>query len=479
MNPTYNVLNEPWIPVINSRGEIGNIGIRKVLASAHELIDISISSPIQEYSIYRFLGVFLMDALRPESELDIEDLLAENHFEMSRIEHYINECENEGVSFDLFDTVRPFLQSVFDPASNPEQKPVSILDCTRASGNNHTHFDHIKAHEEGLTPDIVLKQLLATYLFCTAGAQGYPSGVYGAPPYFSVIKGKNLFETLVFLLIPIDTIGISFDNPPVFWRRKESVIPKKEIGMTSWLMGMLFPTRKIQLIPEESGNVKKIFLCQGENFVNKESWKDPFVTYHRHEERMVSIKPTGEFAVWRNLCDIVNVPGKCAPQTLSQYKSICLKDTVVMTLYGVETNQASYLSMYRHDLSFPIRLTENEESIQLLYICISTSENLNYSLKKSLKAIKILDDSTISLASQRFYSRCEKHFWKTCNMISSNKEQNDLYTSFCSDISTDVMDIYTEILASMNIRSRDLAATEKQRNELQKSIRKLRKETSV
>ena len=192
MNPTYNVLNEPWIPVINSRGEIAELGIRKVLATAHELMDISISSPIQEYSIYRFLCVFRMDALRPESELDIEYLLAENHFEISRIEHYINECENEGVSFDLFDTVRPFLQSVFDPASNPEQKPVSILDCTRASGNNHTHFDHIKAHEEGLTPDIALKQLLATYLFCTAGAQGYPSGVYGAPPYFCVIKGKNL-----------------------------------------------------------------------------------------------------------------------------------------------------------------------------------------------------------------------------------------------------------------------------------------------
>ena len=37
--------------------------------------------------------------------------------------------------------------------------------------------------------------MLAAQIFCTAGAQGYPSNVNGAPPWFTLIRGKNLFQT--------------------------------------------------------------------------------------------------------------------------------------------------------------------------------------------------------------------------------------------------------------------------------------------
>ena len=238
MNVTFNVLDEPWIPVVTAEGKEEMLGIRQTLCRAHELREISSVSPLEEYAMYRFLGLFLMDGLRPESESDIEDLLENGRFDPEVIEGYITLCEREGVSFNLFDTKRPFLQSPQNAEFDREKKPVSVLDCTRPSGNNHTHFQHLPGDKKCAKADEAIRLLLTAYLFATVGAQGYPSGVYGAPPYFGIIVGNNLFETLSAELLPTDFIGIPLDSPPVLWRRTEPIHPKCEVGATSWLQGM-------------------------------------------------------------------------------------------------------------------------------------------------------------------------------------------------------------------------------------------------
>ena len=53
-----------------------------------------------------------MDALRPEDgEEDIGGLLEAEQFDMEAIQDYLTQCRKEGVSFDLFDVERPFLQT--------------------------------------------------------------------------------------------------------------------------------------------------------------------------------------------------------------------------------------------------------------------------------------------------------------------------------------------------------------------------------
>ncbi|MBE6998381.1 MAG: type I-E CRISPR-associated protein Cse1/CasA, partial [Ruminococcaceae bacterium] len=99
MKASFSVLDQAWIPVVSLDGEEKFLGIRQVLEHAHELREISSASPLEEYSVYRFLGLFLMDALRPETELHIEDLLDAGRFDMKQVEAYIALCESEGVSF--------------------------------------------------------------------------------------------------------------------------------------------------------------------------------------------------------------------------------------------------------------------------------------------------------------------------------------------------------------------------------------------
>ena len=169
------------------------------------------------------------------------------------IQEYITECEQEGVRFDLFDPERPFLQTTYRKDWDREPKSVTVLDYSIPNGNNHIHFDH-KRVSAAYTPGEALRMLLAAQIFCTAAAQGYPSNVNGAPPWFTLIQGQNLFETLVFGMLETDRIELPLDCPPVLWRNFNEVTPKQKVARTSWLFGMYFPARRIHLIPSEDGH---------------------------------------------------------------------------------------------------------------------------------------------------------------------------------------------------------------------------------
>ena len=479
MSASFNVLDQAWIPVVTQDGREEMLGIRDTLMRAHELREISSVSPLEEYSLYRFLGLFLMDALRPESELDIEDFLDAGSFDQNLIEAYIAQCRSEGVSFDLFDEDRPFLQSKYDPAMDGDPKPVTVLDFTRANGNNHTHFDHGSKSTARITPDEAMRLLLTTYLFCTAAAQGYPSGVNASPPYYGVIQGNNLFESLVFTLLPIDSIGIQFDSPPVLWRRTAPVIPKLEVGKTSWLHGMLFPTRRIHLVPNEDGTVSSVYLCQGENFVNKPSWRDPYVTYRVGKDGFFPMRPSADRAIWRNLSDIVNIPGGQASQLLTLYRNHQYWDTVDLTLYGVETSQASYLGIYRHSFSFPLALTEKGNTVDMLRLCIQTSETLANALRKAFSKIAVLPDAAASLSVQQYYQACEKRFWHFCDQAATTAPGKEDLAAFCDDAADYAENAFSAAVGSLNLRAAALAVAEQQRGILYKSIKKLKKEVRL
>ncbi len=469
MSASFNVLDRGWIPVINSDGDKELLGIRETLTRAHELREISDPSPLEEYSVYRFLGLFLMDALRPKKQRSIRELLQSGRFDMEQIEAYIALCQSEGVSFDLFDEERPFLQSKFDPDDTGSMKPSYKLDCTLPSGNNHTHFIH--SSPEILVPDRAARLLLTTYWFCTAGAQGYPSGVYGAPPYFGVIKGSNLFETLASLLIPVDTIGIAFDKPPVLWRRTSPIVAKAEVGTVSWLQWLLFPTRRIHLIPDENGKVSGVYFCQGENYVNKEAWRDPYVTYRSNDTTVFPLRPHSDSPIWRNICDIVDIPGDHASRMLSLYRSIHSEQDVRLTL----TSQASYLSVHRHDLTLPLKLSE-PDAVDLMMSCISAAQQMKRSLGKAFGGISAIPAASVSTATKEFEKSCEEGFWTVCEKLNAgNSQLQQLYYEYCTAVSKNALKLYDTIPAKLNLRAHTLAEIEGNRNLILFEVKKLAK----
>ena len=117
----FDLITEPWIPVVNGDDTISYLGIWDALQTASKSKGISDASPLVEFGLYRLLSVFLMDALRPEDQFELEDLENAGQFDMAKIQNYIEQCQAEGASFDLFDPERPFLQSPYDKAWDKEK----------------------------------------------------------------------------------------------------------------------------------------------------------------------------------------------------------------------------------------------------------------------------------------------------------------------------------------------------------------------
>ena len=406
MRPSFDVLRDPWIPVVDISGRAGELGVLETLSRANELRAVSDISPLAEYSVYRFLIVFLMDALRPKKVDDLEEMLEEGSFDMRAIEEYAERCKAEGVSFDLFDEERPFMQTKVDPHWDKRPKPVDTLDYTVPSGNNHLHFDH-KSSTEAYSAGKAMRMLLTAQQFCTSSVQGYPSNVNGAPPWFALIQRDRLFETLVLNMVPTGQITIKFDEPPVMWRNTAEVEARKQVAQTSWLYGMLFPARRIHLNPEADGTVKTTYFSQGMNYIDPETWPEPHAAYRMDEKGRFNLKPSTTFAIWKNLTCFIDTRKNCTPQTLSNYARIFDEGLANLSLYGVATNQASYLQAAKCDLRLPVSIIGSDEAEKFVIAFTETAKLLADAIGRVEKSLmhKGEKDKCRKNAMQRFNDR--------------------------------------------------------------------------
>ena len=475
MGASFDILTKPWVPVLDAAGQKMELGLLETLERAHELQAIQTASPMEEYSVYRFLIVFLMDALRPEDENDIDGFLEAEQFDMEAIQDYLTQCRKEGVSFDLFDAERPFLQTTYVEAWDREAKPVSTLDYTIPNGNNHIHFDH-RRNEISYTPGKALRMLLTAQNFCTAGAQGYPSNVNGAPPWFALIQGETLFQTLVLGMIGTDEILLPFDEPPVLWRNKKEITAKQEVAKTSWLYGMLFPARRIHLLPDETGErVSEVYLSQGLNYIVTNVWKDPHVPYRTTDKGRFNWKPNDDETIWRNLTYLLDE--KDTPQIVEQRKHLNLdEETIHLVLYGVQTNKASYLRQQRHDLRLPVQLIGNEPAERFIHRYIERAEQLGKALYRSLNQEEISKETRVE-AQQRFYGVCEQILWALLDTISQpGADLNELFQQKREEMIREVLAQADRVLENQTLRGRTILASGEKWKSLWKECEKIRKE---
>ena len=136
---SYNVLREPWIPMSDGH----KYSLWDCLEHAHEMERISCASPLETYAVHRFLCAFVMDALQLPNKRARLLLLKQGRFDMAVFDAYVGLCEQEDVSFDLFDKNRPFMQAGYNPKFDLTTKPVAALASELPSGNNHIFLEHI------------------------------------------------------------------------------------------------------------------------------------------------------------------------------------------------------------------------------------------------------------------------------------------------------------------------------------------------
>jgi CRISPR type I-E-associated protein CasA/Cse1 len=268
---SFNVLTEPWIPVVRPNGSSDEMGIVECLERAHELREIRDPAPTVEFGIYRLLVAFVLDMLiladqRPEDPLDLRVLLQAGRFDSAAIADYVNRC---GDVFDLFSPQRPFLQN---PNAGGEEKSVFDFFPVFPSGANVVHFAHQRSSDQIATPAEMVRLLTTVSPFNVKVKTGQPRTIVGDPPVYALPVGDSVFSTLV-LNLPLPdprfTLADELKTGPV-WRS----IPTEGQSGTAPAQSLTWPCRRVKLsLPDATGHVKSITNETGLKALA--FWKDP------------------------------------------------------------------------------------------------------------------------------------------------------------------------------------------------------------
>lgn len=401
---SFNVLYEKWIPI--SDGSMYSLW--ECLEQAHELERISCPSPLETYAVHRFLCTFVMDALQLPSKKARMELLRQGRFDMAVFDAYIKQCEAEGTSFDLFDEKRPFMQAGYDEKLDGADKPIAAIIPDVPSGNNHVFLEHKMAEEHELTAESAWRYLLSGYVFCTAGAQGYPSSVNNTPCLYVIVHGNTLFDTLVLGCVSQKEVGnLPYGRPP--WRCLEPVVPKKEYASVDLLEGMEWQPRRARLIEDADGLIRRVHYVQGKSFKGNELWRDPHVPYRLLKDgTFSSIKPASGRSLWRDLGSMAvskgNRYGKqpLVIASLPEEWSRCR-----ITVVGLITNQATLVDTVCEDMLIPSEILNDEDKGDVLHTDLDFVEAVNRQIGKAfagrLPAALTEDLQNHFLASVRDY----------------------------------------------------------------------------
>lgn len=382
---SFNVLMDDWIPVRDQDG-IHDMSILQVLEHAPEYLEIVDASPQYEFGIYRMLFAFLMDAYRPAGEWEIKRILKKGCFDMEKISNYIAECNLNGERFDLFDQEHPFLQIPLKEWENAEGVPVANMINFRPHGNNHIHFEHTLDREQEIDYKEAAKLLCSLSLFCTSMTQEYPSTVNGAPPTYCLVKGENLFETLVYGMVPSGNYE-NYADPPAIWHDNQKVEAKRKVAISSVLYLLTFPCRRVTLKPESDNKVREIHFGQGMNFVGYESFRDPYVSYLRSDKGQFALKPQVAKEAWRNIGTIMDCHAKTAPTVVQQFLKLTERVNVSVNLYEVVTEKAAYYDERKNLLEVPQRILRDSIRFNVMQESVACAEDLSIKLESICKRL--------------------------------------------------------------------------------------------
>ena len=480
--PKFNVISEPWIDVVTKEGLVEVVGIRKLFENAHNYIDIVEESPLKEYGIFRLLTVFLMDMYEPVDVVDLKEILSGKQFNISIFDKYIQKCELEIFNcFDLFDKEHPFLQTKYNEGYDKIIKPINVIDCEIPSGNDKPLYYYGNPLEVKKSYADCLKSLCSIYPFSTAMAQGYPSCINSTPPYYFIIKGENLFETLIYNSITKSTMSLlsEYNNPKVVWRNKKEVVLKEQLETTSLLEGMTLLPRRVTLIPnEDNETVSNVYFSQGINFIGYSVWRDPHTAVKKGKDIFTSIKPSANKKVWQEIGVIFTKESndKLAPITIQQMKDLNKDvDNINATVYGVITNQAVYLNTIREVVSIPFEILEDETKMECFSECIRWVEEVEKCLRSDIR--KLNNDLYIRNIKNYVFSELAA---KIINLdLISSDDVTNIYDFWKSVLLKEAMSSYVTEIEQVNMSAEVLKKYIKESSALKGRLRKLLEKKGV
>lgn len=309
-DPKFNLVDEPWIPVLLDTGESTELSLHDFYERLYDIRKIQSDSPLTDTAILGMVLVIFARAMFWGSSIQEFDDLALWVRQMKKrsdeniqgILEYLDTLNSHN-RFWLIGGERPFMQVRDLHTAKGDTKPVSrlILDSEseyfsqRAEATLKSlsfaeaarYLVTLQAYDySGIKPGAVGDPRVK-------GGKGYPLGVgwYGATGKV-IVHGANMMETLLYCLDYEQLTSESFEHDLPVWERLEpdtaapraytggsAAAYKDEPGPASGMCEILtWQSRRIRL-HHDGERVTSVLVSNGDKWLDRNTYTDPLTGY--------------------------------------------------------------------------------------------------------------------------------------------------------------------------------------------------------
>ncbi|MDT0331440.1 type I-E CRISPR-associated protein Cse1/CasA [Nocardiopsis lambiniae] len=379
----FNLLDEPWVPVVTTTGESKLLGISDVFRNARELRCIRGESPVVTAALYRLLLAFLHRVHEgPTTERQWEHLWT-NGAHIARLSDYE---ENYREAFWLLGGKRPFFQC--PGLSEVEPKPASHLLLHRSKGNNTTLFDHTVDSDRPLLPaDAAARWLVAVQFYDTGGIKTFyrGQGRKSARPSHGnlfgtvLLEGATLWETLMLNAVIYDPgagmpKGLGDPRDCAVWEREHPPGPEPDENARArgWARLLTLPSRNVLLRAVDKDGVPHVdgvVISPGEQLDKDRLSEEPMAAFRESGGKKGASTPVRlEMlrGVWRHAADLListgSTSGRRRPVTIDDVHRHVVHDAlsedkeVTLRVFGQKLMSNPGAVEYWSEETLPVKL---------------------------------------------------------------------------------------------------------------------------
>ena len=428
----YDLCAEPWIPVLCPDGAMQDVNLRTALTSAHQFLEIRDPIPTVEFGLYRLLVALVLDIFHPEDTEALGEMLDAGKFDEASIDRYFAQYADR---FELFHPVYPFLQT--GGMEQQDVKPLSGLLPLIPSGTNALHFHHAHESDFAVCPAAAARLLTMIAPFMTAGGAGLSPSINGAPPWYVLITGASLFETLCLNTCVVNLAQASGDAPPAW--RQSAPVKAERYKHASLLQALTWQPRRIQLIPGAPGicsmtNAETLVRVSTMRFTAGAAcdfaWQDPNVPYKITDKGPMVLRPQEGKELWRDTGplllleqgDFTSEKGSvqfARPRIVAQFdvlinEGILNSDSIcTVTAYGMRTDmKMKVFEWQRECLRLPAKMLGRQSLRTHAQQAMELADSVSYFLKQAIKHVYPRDGAGNNAAFDTLIDQSQRQFWQ-------------------------------------------------------------------
>jgi CRISPR system Cascade subunit CasA len=384
MNPSFDLLESPWVPCIDGDGHPLELSLRDVLVRAGDVRELYGESSLVTAALYRLLLAVLHRIFGPRDWEAWAALWKAERWDPDRLDAYFEQWHHR---FDLFDPQRPFYQT---PDERVKPKSVASLIHDVASGNNATLFDHhTDAQGPVLTPAQAVRMLVAAQVFGLAGLSGlsqkFTDGACASGIVF-LIQGGDLFETLALNLLQYpteDDVMVHGAQDRLAWEMDDPFTPERTRPL-GYLDYLTWQNRRVLLLPEEGSDgvvVRQMTMAPALRLDS--SVLDPMTHYRVDEKRgPIPLPFIEERALWRDSSALFQLQHKGYRPPLTFHWVAELVDEGYLDRFrtrrylalGMSKKQAKVNFFRSERLPLPLRYLREEALVESLEEALTMAE---------------------------------------------------------------------------------------------------------